>query len=107
MVLPQIRPCLVLEVSVVFFQVVGVVALCLSRLMPATRWAERGRVGFVIALVGLGVGGALCGRHDSEFALFAGVTLTALLIGMTIGESVTDPTVVTARRLTPEANLAG
>ncbi len=105
MVLPQIRPCLLLEISVVVFQVIGVVALCISRLMPATRWAERGRVGFVIALIGLGVGGALCGRHDSEFALFAGVTLTALLIGMTIGESVTDPTHAVLRRRVAESPL--
>jgi hypothetical protein len=27
----------------------------------------------------------LCGRHDSEFALFAGVTMTILLIGLTMG----------------------
>ena len=53
--------------------------------MPQTRWAERGRVGFVIALVGLGLAGAYCGMHDSEFGLFAGGTMTALLIGMTIG----------------------
>ena len=36
-------------------------------------------------MVGLGVAGAMCGRHDSEFALFAGGTMTVLLIGMTMG----------------------
>jgi hypothetical protein len=42
-------------------------------------------MGFVIALVGLGVAGAMCGRSDSEFALFAGVSMTLLLIGMNMG----------------------
>ena len=107
MVFSRISPCVWLEMSVVLFQVVGVVALCLSRLMPTTRWAERGRTWFVVALVGLGVAGALCGRHDSEFALFAGVTLTALLIGMTIGSGGADATVTPFRRLAAEANLAG
>ncbi len=81
-----------LEMIVILFQVCGVVALCLTRLVPAARWAERGRVVFIIAMVGLGVAGALCGRHDSEFALFAGGTMTALLIGMTIGNGASDPT---------------
>ena len=82
----------ILEMIVILFQVCGVVALCLTRLVPAARWADRGRVVFIIAMVGLGVAGALCGRHDSEFALFAGGTMTALLIGMTIGNGATDPT---------------
>lgn len=81
-----------LEVLVMMFQVTGVLALCLCRLLPSTRWAVRGKCGFVVALVGLGVAGALCGRHDSEFALFAGGTLTLLLIGMTIGGGTTDST---------------
>ncbi len=75
----------VLEVVVMMFQVLGVATLCLTRLVPETRWADRGRVGFVFALVGLGVFGALCGRFDSEFALFAGGTMTFLLIGMIVG----------------------
>jgi uncharacterized membrane protein YcfT len=80
----------ILEIIVMLFQVCGVVALCLTRLVPAARWAERGRVVFIIAMVGLGVAGALCGRQDSEFALFAGGTMTALLIGMTIGNGAVD-----------------
>jgi hypothetical protein len=88
----HVRPAAVLELLVVLFQVFGVLALCLWRLLPATRWSERGRAGFVIALVGLGIVGALCGRHDSEFALFAGGTMTALLIGMTMGSGTTDAT---------------
>lgn len=83
----SIRSSAVLELLVVLFQVVGFVALCVSRLRAGTRWAERGRVGFVIALVGLGAAGALCGRQHSEFGLFAGFTLTALLIGMCMGGS--------------------
>jgi uncharacterized membrane protein YhaH (DUF805 family) len=80
----------ILELIVILFQVCGVVALCLTRLVPATRWADRGRAVFIIAMVGLGVAGALCGRHDSDFALFAGGTMTVLLIGMTIGHGGAD-----------------
>lgn len=107
MVFSHVRPCALLELSVVLFQVVGVVGLCLSRLMPLTRWAERGRVGFVIALIGLGVAGAYCGMHDSEFGLFAGGTLTALLIGMTIGGTPADLSPAPRRRIAVEATLAG
>lgn len=81
----NVRAEAVLEIVVMLFQIFGIVALCLTRLVPHTRWADRGRVAFVVALVGLGVAGALCGRNDSEFALFAGGTMTALLIGMTVG----------------------
>ncbi|MHC5542807.1 hypothetical protein ACYOEI_31665 [Singulisphaera rosea] len=98
-----------LEFSVMLFQVVGVLALYLSRLLPATsrRWTNRGRVGFVVAMVGLGISGALCGRHDSEFALFAGVTMTVLLIGMTAGNAAVDTTRPKLGRVVPEPNLAG
>jgi hypothetical protein len=91
---------------VILFQVFGVGALCLSRLLPGSRWAERGRAGFVVALVGLGIAGALCGRHDSEFALFAGGTMTALLIGMTMGSGQPDATPPVALRAAPGAKLA-
>jgi len=84
--------CAVLEVLVVFFQVCGIMGLCLSRLMPRSAWSYRGKIGFIVALFGLGIAGALCGRHDSEFALFAGGTMTVLLIGMTIGGSTIDAT---------------
>ena len=85
MVWSNVRIDGVLEVAVMMFQVIGVAMLCLTRLMPATRWADHGRVGFVFALVGLGVFGALCGRYHSEFALFAGGTMSFLLIGMIMG----------------------
>lgn len=103
------RLCSLLEFSVMLFQVIGVLALCLSRLLPATsrRWANRGRVGFVVAMVGLGISGALCGPLDSEFALFAGVTMTVLLIGMTAGNAPVDTTRPKLVRVAPEPNLAG
>src|SRR5580698_11202125 len=76
----------IFEVLVMLFQVCGVMGLCLSRLMPrSTAWSSRGQVGSIVALFGLGIAGALCGRHDSEFALFAGGTMTILLIGLTMG----------------------
>jgi hypothetical protein len=78
--------CDIFEVLVMLFQVFGIMGLCLSRLMPrSTAWSARGQVGSIVALFGLGIAGALCGRHDSEFALFAGGTMTVLLIGMTMG----------------------
>ena len=96
----ELRAGLIFELCVVMFQVFGVAALCLHRLLPTTRWAERGRVGFVVALFGLGVAGAICGGRDSEFGLFAGATMTALLIGMTIGGGLScssEPMLVSAR----------
>ena len=107
MVWSSVRICAILEVSVILFQVFGVAALCLSRLLPATRWASRGRAGFIVALVGLGIAGALCGRHASEFALFAGGTMTILLIGMTAGSGQGDTMGPAPARVTAEANLAG
>ncbi len=92
-----------LEIAVMLFQFVGVATLCLTRLVPATRWADCGRVGFVLALVGLGVFGALCGRFDSEFALFAGGTMTFLLIGMIIGGGTAVGTAPRAIRIGAES----
>jgi len=98
--------CAVFEILVVLFQVCGVMGLCLYRLMPrSTRWASRGQIGFIVALVGLGVAGALCGRHDSEFALFAGGTMTVLLIGMTAGNTPSEKGAVRPRATT-EPELA-
>ena len=73
--------------------------------MPGTRWAERGRWIFVIALFGLGLAGALCGRHDSQFALFAGVTMTVMLIGMIVGGGSIPLTSTTQRTNPAEAAL--
>lgn len=81
----SLRFCAMLELSVFVLQILGVTSLCVTRLLASKRWACHGRTVFLVAVVGLGITGALCGRHDSEFALFAGSTLTMLLIGMTIG----------------------
>jgi hypothetical protein len=102
----SVRVCTLLEWSVILFQVIGVAALCMWRLMPATRWSGRGRLGFVIAILGLGIAGALCGRHDSEFALFAGVSMTVLLIGMNLGSGPIDATAPAAMHVPTEARLA-
>src|SRR3954452_25295697 len=96
----------ILEIAVMLFQMIGVATLCLTRLVPATRWADRGRVGFVFALVGLGVFGALCGRFDSEFALFAGGTMTALLIGMIADSGTVGATAPPRIRITPDPEPA-
>jgi hypothetical protein len=104
----SVRLCAVLELAVVLFQVAGVAALCLSRLLPrgSSRWAARGRIGFIFAMVGLGIAGALCGRHSSEFALFAGGTMTLLLIGMTIGTGQADAGPVGRGRIAAGTHLA-
>ncbi len=91
-----------LDFSVVLFQIFGVLALAVCRLHSAARWVDRGKLCLVIALVGLGVAGALCGQHDSEFALFAGLTMTFLLIGMTVGAPQQGSTMSRARlRMAP------
>jgi hypothetical protein len=108
MALSSFRLCAMLEISVMLFQVVGVIALCVSRLLPptSTRWANRGRAGYVVAMIGLGLAGAFCGRHDSDFALFAGGSMTILLIGMTIGSGQVDPAVPPRSLVSAEPNLA-
>ncbi len=104
----NLRLCALLELTVMLFQVCGVLSLCLSRLLPATRWAAHGRIGSIVALVGLAVAGALCGRHASEFGLFAGVTMTVLLIGMTTGNGSdqSDSEADLQKRVSAEPNLA-
>jgi hypothetical protein len=100
--------CDVFEVLVVLFQVFGITGLCMSRPMPrSTAWSSRGQVGSIVALFGLGIAGALCGRHDSEFALFAGGTMTVLLIGMTMGSGSIELAEPAAPSVTTEPELAG
>jgi len=100
--------CDVFEVLVMLFQVCGIMGLCLNRLMPrSTAWSSRGQAGAIVALVGLGIAGALCGRHDSEFALFAGGTMTVLLIGMTMGNGSIELAEPAAPTVAPEPELAG
>ncbi len=99
--------CTVFEVLVVLFQLCGILGLCLSRFMPrSTRWPSRGQAGLIVALFGLAIAGALCGRHDSEFALFAGGTMTILLIGMTMGSGTIEKNEPIPTCVTSEAELA-
>ena len=99
--------CDIFEVLVILFQVCGIMGLCLSRLMPrSTAWSSRGQVGSIIALFGLGIAGALCGRNDSEFALFAGGTMTVLLIGMTMGSGSIELSETAVPAVTSEPELA-
>ncbi len=99
--------CAIFEILVVLFQVGGILGLCLNRLMPRTTpWPSRGQTGLIVALFGLGIAGALCGRHDSEFALFAGGTMTLLLIGMTMGSGTIEKTEPARPCVTTEAELA-
>ena len=107
MVSSPITVCAVFEILVVLFQVCGIMGLCLNRLMPrSTRWSSRGQASSIVALFGLGIAGALCGRHDSEFALFAGGTMTVLLIGMTMGSSQGDEIRPADTTVTAEPELA-
>jgi hypothetical protein len=102
-----ITVCAVYELLVVLFQVCGILGLCLNRLMPrSTRWSSRGQISSIVALFGLGIAGALCGRHDSEFALFAGGTMTLLLIGMTMGGGRVDDAGPVRPCVTAEPELA-
>jgi len=106
MVPSSMRVCALFELSVILFQVFGVAALVVSRLLPTHRWGQRGRTWFVVALLGLGIAGALCGRHDSEFSLFAGGTMTLLLIGMTMGSGAADTATPVHVRVTAQRKLA-
>lgn len=107
MVWSSMHLCGWLELAVMLFQVFGVVTLCMYRLLPETRWSRSGKTGHIVALIGLGIAGALCGPYDSVFALFAGATMTLLLIGMTIGSAPGDATGAARGRVVAEANLAG
>lgn len=83
--LSHVRPCALAELMVMVLQVFGLLGLGLSRLAPETPWGSRGRTLLVFTIFGLGITGAFCGRQDSEFGLFAGGTITFLLIGMIVG----------------------
>jgi hypothetical protein len=84
------HPGVLSETLVMVFQLAGLAGLCLSRLLPGTPWDGRGRAVVLVALIGLGVAGAVCGRQESAFGLFAGGTMTVLLIGMIAGGGRTD-----------------
>lgn len=104
--LTTVRACLLAETFVMLFQVVGVAGLCLSRLAAGTSWARKGHAAFVVAILGLGVAGAIAGRNDSAFGLFAGGTMTLLLIGMISGSGAGDPTRATGSMEAIEPGLA-
>ena len=74
-----------LELLVIILQVIGVITLLLARLTRGTTWWGWGTSTFVLTLIGLGLSGAACATHDSEFALFAGGTIAILLHGMILG----------------------
>lgn len=107
MILSRLSVCAWLELSVVLFQIFGVLALFLYWMSPTSSWGQRGRLGFVFAMIGLGILGALCGQHDSEFALFAGGSMTVLLIGVTMGSGHADTTLRTRSAASTEAQPAG
>ena len=69
-----------LEFAIVLFQLVSVAAFCLWKLAASGRWANSGRNAFVAAMIGLGVGGALCAGYCSAFALYAGGTMAFWLV---------------------------
>jgi hypothetical protein len=80
-----------LEMGVVVFQCAGVASLLLSRLLPKTPWADRGRAAFLTSMVGLGASGILCAGYASDFALFAGAAMAILLHVVILGEGHHSP----------------
>lgn len=79
------RPGFIFESLVMVFQVVGLASLIFARLLPTGRWMRRGKLIFVLSLVGLGLAGAICAHHRSSMGLFAGGSITFLLVGMIAG----------------------
>jgi hypothetical protein len=91
----HVRHDLLIECLVMLFQFVGLAGLGLAWLAPTRRWRGRGQTLVLVAMVGLGLSGAACGRQDSAFGLFAGGTLTFLFIGMIAGGASPESTVPT------------
>lgn len=83
--LSDVRVTALIECCVLACQLAGALALIVTRLLPTTRLARGARLVFVLAMIGLAAGGAICGSQDSDFGLFAGGTMTVLLIGMITG----------------------
>lgn len=105
--LSHVHPCALAECLVMVLQIAGLLGLCLSRLMPSTPWGGRGRALLLIAILGLAAGGAFCGQQDSEFGLFAGGTITVLLIGMTVGGGAAPTSAKPRLPETVEGSLVG
>lgn len=76
-----------LECTVLVLQVAGVLALVASKLAPDKPWVSGVLLGIQL---GLGVTGTLCARYGSDFALFAGATLGAVLVTVSTGEIAPD-----------------
>jgi hypothetical protein len=72
-----------LELTVMALQVGGLAALIASKLAPASPCAWSA---LIAVQLGLGVVGSLCAVYRSDFTLFAGATLGALLVAFTSGE---------------------
>jgi hypothetical protein len=87
MELALFRSGMLLETLVLLFQVAGVGGLVLSRFLSGTAWARRGRRVVLITLVGLAALGSVCNPHSSGMGLYAGGTMTILLVGMISGGS--------------------
>ncbi len=80
-----VRFCAVLDSMVILFQILGVLTLFLCRSRAVPGLAKPARIIYVVAVVGLGLAGTLCGHLGSDFGLFAGLSMTGLLIAMTLG----------------------
>lgn len=88
------------EFLIIILQICGIAALFVSRLASGASRRQAGRTAFVAALIGLGIAGAWCARHESEFGLFAGGTMTLLFIGMTLGTGAIEQGVVSGTKQT-------
>jgi hypothetical protein len=79
---PGTRPAVAtrrgLELLVMGLQMAGVLALAWMKLAPKSLAAEWS---LMIVQIGLGLSGTFCAGFESGFALFAGATLVALLLG--------------------------
>ncbi len=84
-------PGFLFESLVMLFQVVGLATLIFSRLLPSGRWTRRCKAMFIMALLGLGMAGAICAHHRSSMGLFAGGSVTFLLVGMIAGSHTAAP----------------
>jgi len=103
----HVRAEMLVECLVMVFQVAGLAGLGISWLAPTRAWGRRGRLMLLVAMIGLGVAGAICGRNESAFGLFAGGTMTVLLIGMLAGGPSHDPAGITGLVDGTEPRLAG
>jgi hypothetical protein len=95
------RPGFVFESLVMLFQMVALTTLVLARLLPRHRWTHFGKAVFTWAIVGLGVAGSICAHHQSTMGLFAGGSVTFLVVGMIAGNHA-----AASERTTPQSRAA-